>query len=52
MAETYLSDIQIAARYGVHRTTPWRWLDLPKVRCFTAAEYEAIVNEASEDAKQ
>jgi prophage regulatory protein len=25
MAETYLSDAQLAARYGVHRTTPWRW---------------------------
>lgn len=26
MAETYLSDIQLAARYSVHRTTPWRWV--------------------------
>lgn len=26
MAETYLSDVQIAARYGVHRTTPWGWV--------------------------
>lgn len=26
MAETYISDIQLAARYGVHRTTPWRWV--------------------------
>lgn len=25
MAETYLSDTQLSARYGVHRTTPWRW---------------------------
>ncbi|WP_432640113.1 helix-turn-helix transcriptional regulator [Albidovulum sp.] len=25
MAETYLPDTQVAARYGVHRTTPWRW---------------------------
>lgn len=25
MNETYLSDAQLAARYGVHRTTPWRW---------------------------
>lgn len=25
MAETYLADTQLAARYGVHRTTPWRW---------------------------
>ena len=24
--ETYLSDRQISARYGVHRMTPWRWL--------------------------
>ncbi|MBY0136349.1 helix-turn-helix transcriptional regulator [Paracoccus yeei] len=23
--ETYLSDLQLAARYGVHRTTPWGW---------------------------
>lgn len=23
--ETYLSDIQLAGRYSVHRTTPWRW---------------------------
>ena len=25
MAETYLNDIQISTRFGVHRTTPWRW---------------------------
>lgn len=25
MAETYLSDAHLAARYGVHRSTPWRW---------------------------
>lgn len=25
MLETYLSDQQLAARYGVHRTTLWRW---------------------------
>ena len=25
MAETFLSDLQIATRYGVHRSTPWRW---------------------------
>ncbi|SHL21954.1 transcriptional regulator, AlpA family [Roseovarius marisflavi] len=25
MPETYLSDLQLSARYGVHRTTPWRW---------------------------
>lgn len=23
---TYLSDVQVARRYGVHRSTPWRWL--------------------------
>lgn len=26
MAETYISDAQIAARFGVHRSTPWRWV--------------------------
>lgn len=25
MADTYQTDAQIAARFGVHRTTPWRW---------------------------
>ncbi|MFB2532692.1 helix-turn-helix transcriptional regulator [Paracoccus sp. p3-h83] len=25
MSETYLSDQQVADRYGVHRTTPRRW---------------------------
>lgn len=25
MGEIYLSDSQLAARYGVHRLTPWRW---------------------------
>ena len=25
MAETYLSNLQLSARYSVHRTTPWRW---------------------------
>ena len=34
MAETYLSDTQLSARYAVHRTTPWRWAktrpDFPK----------------------
>lgn len=25
MPATYLSDIQLADRYGVHRSTPWRW---------------------------
>jgi predicted DNA-binding transcriptional regulator AlpA len=26
MQETYLPDLQVSARYGVHRMTPWRWL--------------------------
>lgn len=26
MAETYLSDQQVARRYGVHRSTIWRWV--------------------------
>lgn len=26
MSDTYLSDLQIARRYGVHRTTMWRWV--------------------------
>ncbi|TPE47166.1 AlpA family phage regulatory protein [Amaricoccus solimangrovi] len=25
MPEHYLADVQPAARYGVHRSTPWRW---------------------------
>ncbi len=25
MAHTYLADTHVAARYGVHRSTPWRW---------------------------
>ncbi len=25
MPETYLSDLQLAVRYSVHRTTTWRW---------------------------
>ncbi|SFO30433.1 transcriptional regulator, AlpA family [Roseovarius lutimaris] len=25
MAETYLSDHHLSARYNVHRSTPWRW---------------------------
>ena len=25
MAHTYLADTDVAARYGVHRSTPWRW---------------------------
>ena len=31
--QLYLSDKQLAARYGVHRTSVWRWLrenNLPK----------------------
>lgn len=24
--ETFVSDQQLAARYGIHRTTPWRWI--------------------------
>ncbi len=26
MQETYLSDRNLSARFGVHRMTPWRWL--------------------------
>ena len=26
MAENFLSDLQVARRYGVHRSTPWRWV--------------------------
>ncbi|QBX35157.1 AlpA family phage regulatory protein [Paracoccus liaowanqingii] len=26
MADIYLSDTQLASRYGVHRSTPWRWV--------------------------
>ncbi|WP_353937989.1 AlpA family phage regulatory protein [uncultured Sulfitobacter sp.] len=25
MPEIYMSDLQVAARYSVHRATPWRW---------------------------
>jgi prophage regulatory protein len=25
MAETFVSDTQLATRYGVHRATIWRW---------------------------
>lgn len=25
MQEVYLADTQLAARYGVHRSTIWRW---------------------------
>jgi prophage regulatory protein len=27
MAETYVSDSQLGARYGVHRATIWRWVN-------------------------
>lgn len=30
MPHTYLSDTQVAARYGVHRSTPWRWIKADK----------------------
>ena len=30
MADTYLSDTQLAARYNVHRATPWRWAQMGK----------------------
>lgn len=34
MTETYITDKTLAARYEVHRTTPWRWVqtlpDFPK----------------------
>lgn len=30
MSHTYLSDTQLAARYGVHRSTPWRWVKTDK----------------------
>ena len=26
MTDTYISDIQLAARYSVHRATIWRWV--------------------------
>lgn len=26
MADTFLSDIQLGNRYGVHRSTIWRWV--------------------------
>jgi len=26
MMDTYLSDVQLAARLGVGRVTPWRWV--------------------------
>lgn len=26
-ANTYLSDKQVAARFGVARATPWRWVE-------------------------
>lgn len=27
MPETYLSDVKLSVRYGVHRSTPWRWVN-------------------------
>lgn len=34
MAEIYITDLQVSARYGVNRATPWRWAksrsDFPK----------------------
>ncbi len=34
MPVTYLTDLQTAQRYGVHRSTPWRWardkIEFPK----------------------
>lgn len=27
LGEQYLSDIQVARRYGTHRTTIWRWVE-------------------------
>ncbi len=34
MAEAFLTDLDLGARYGVHRSTPWRWAkadpDFPK----------------------
>jgi prophage regulatory protein len=39
MIEHYLSDIQLSARYGVNRATPWRWNktnpDFPKPICLS-----------------
>lgn len=26
MQTVYVTDVQVAARYGVHRATPWRWV--------------------------
>ena len=26
MSEQYLTLVKLAERFGVHRTTPWRWL--------------------------
>ncbi len=30
MADTFLSDSQLAGRYGVHRATLWRWAQTGK----------------------
>lgn len=27
MHKTYISDVQLAERFGVHRATPWRWVN-------------------------
>lgn len=39
MAETFLNDLQVSARYGVNRATPWRWAkartDFPKPICLS-----------------
>jgi prophage regulatory protein len=57
MAETYLSDIQLAARFGVHRATPWRWAkhnrDFPKAISLSAgcARWKLSEIEAWESAK-
>lgn len=28
MSDIYLSDVVLAARFGVHRTTVWRWANV------------------------
>jgi prophage regulatory protein len=39
MSSIYLTDTQVAARFGVHRTTPWRWVQkdpsFPKPVCLS-----------------
>lgn len=38
-AELYVTDLQVALRYGVNRATPWRWAkthpDFPKPICLS-----------------